>query len=355
MAKAINTPFDQLLLPLLSATSADEVDKYKEKLRAELDPMLRQIIFRQLGFRVDHAAKSNNPDAAELYQQINEKIWTHFESLRTNSRETPIEDARSYVARIAYNSCHDYLRRKKDLRSDFSDRLYYVLKATRSFALWKTDDGEQLCGFSEWKNQKVSFLKKRWVSHYKANPKASLQKVLSDIDPGSLSLHELVSRVFGAIRAPLKFGELVDICSNLLQVGGASTIRLYELIEEHLTDSNVDLIAQYENRQSVLHFISQSKSLPVEQRQALFLSLKYAPKRSFLWSLEMLKILTFDQIDELLALPAGLLERIWNDLPEMDDSDVGRFLGKKPEQIRKLRFMARQRLRALEPLVINKI
>ena len=141
---------DSLLLPYLHTTDESERQEHLDELLVVYAaPVVRHILRLKLGFRVNPLGiNPYNQDAENLYQETIAKI---IEFLRTPDTvaKTQIENFEQYVARVATNACHDYVRAKSPARTRLKYSLRELLSRRSEFALRKYDDG-LLCGLAAW-------------------------------------------------------------------------------------------------------------------------------------------------------------------------------------------------------------
>src|SRR5260370_37421493 len=133
---------DQILLPYLRETNeSDKQAHLDELLLLYASPVVRFALHHHLGFNVIPTRRSpHNPDVEDLYHEILTKIVEFLRELDQHSGETNIHSFRRYVARLATNSCHDYLRRKSPARARLKDNLRDLLNRNPDFELWKLGD-----------------------------------------------------------------------------------------------------------------------------------------------------------------------------------------------------------------------
>src|ERR1700730_10327366 len=105
---------DAVLLPYLQAPDETAREKYLDELLLfHAGPVVRHRLRRKLGFDVSQTGTNrNNQDAEDLYQEIMTKTLEALSDLRTTSPGIEIDNFRQYVARIAINTCNDFLREK---------------------------------------------------------------------------------------------------------------------------------------------------------------------------------------------------------------------------------------------------
>src|SRR3954467_14459347 len=110
---------DNLLIPYLSANSEAEARHHLDDLLTlHAAQTIRQILRRRLGFYVSSTGvNEHNQDAEDLYQEAMTKIVQVLHDLKASTNKTDIENFEHYVARIASNTCIDFLRAKSPART----------------------------------------------------------------------------------------------------------------------------------------------------------------------------------------------------------------------------------------------
>src|SRR6266849_6005166 len=98
---------DQLLLAYLQASDESERQQLLDELLVlYAAPVVRQVLWRKLGLRVNaFGVNPYNQDAEDLYQETIAKV---VEFLRKPEAVAKTQSFEQYVARLATNSCHDY-------------------------------------------------------------------------------------------------------------------------------------------------------------------------------------------------------------------------------------------------------
>jgi hypothetical protein len=101
------------------------------------------------------------------------------------------------------------LRQKYPQRWSLRDRLRYLLNHQAGLALWETADGEWLCGFAAWRDQKKAVAPD--VSGL-SDPRAFGKNVQR------MKLADLVTAIFNDVGSPVELDGLVNVVAELLDV-----------------------------------------------------------------------------------------------------------------------------------------
>src|SRR5262249_494335 len=120
---------DSVLVSFLRSTDESE----RERLLVELisvyaAPLIRSIVRRRLGLRVNpSSAGSSHPEAEDIYREIVKNLLQRLTDLHSKGDQDRISNFRQYVARVAENTCHNYLRAKTPARYHLKDTLRKLL------------------------------------------------------------------------------------------------------------------------------------------------------------------------------------------------------------------------------------
>src|SRR6266404_7696192 len=141
---------DEVLLPYLQATSeAEKQQCLDELLLVQASPVVRNTLRERLSFHVSlTGVTSRDQEAEDLYHEILAKIVELLRELDNTENRSNIQSFRRYVARLATNACHDFLRRKSPARARLKNSLRDLLSRHPDFALWKSDE-DWFAGFAQ--------------------------------------------------------------------------------------------------------------------------------------------------------------------------------------------------------------
>ena len=339
-------PIDDLLLPFLQATGEQESQHHLEiLLTGSAEPMLRSIVRQRLQPSPGAAADVEAAQGVEdVCSEILVQLLTRLRELKASPHQKSISNFRAYVAVVAYNACHEYIRRKYPRRYALRNRLRYLLTHDQAFALWESD-GEHQCGFSEWANKKPGREGGRKLRQLREDSRTFEQSAMSGRDLGRMNLADVVGAVFQSIGDSVELDQLVSAIAEWM---GIIEERLEPQSDRGETDRGpVDTrpgaAVEVEQRIYVRHLWSEICQLPPRQRAALLLNLKDGNGNDCIALFPLSGIATPRDIAALLEIPAEQFAELWNELP-LDDATIARRLGITRQQVINLRKSARERL-----------
>lgn len=290
--------------------------------------------------------RNNQQDAEDVYNDALLSLLSRLQARRRNSEEKPITNFRSYVAAIAYNTCHEYLREKYPARHALKNRLRYLLTHDREFALWEVER-EWFCGLAAWQAGGRSPAAMDKVQALRDNRQAIDSPSVSADETDRNNLTSLVKAIFENLRGPVEIDDLVNLVADFCGVKDRM-LALEEdenqsvSLSEQLPDSRADFASELEQRSYLKKLWSEIGELPDRQRAALLLNLKDS-QGSGISLFQMTGIATIIQIAETLSVSPEELARLWNELP-LDDLAIASRLSVTRQQVINLRKSARERL-----------
>jgi RNA polymerase sigma factor (sigma-70 family) len=234
-----------------------------------------------------------------------------------------IADLPGYAAITAHHACDEYFRRKFPQRHRLKNRLRYLLKPERQFALWASPSGVWLCGYSRWQT-----LPPVPVPAVAANPSPEAQ----------------LRQIFDAAQGPVPFEALIDAVARLWGVADTQV----PLEDHHALITPRD---ERDQRASLQQVWQEIRQLPVPQRLALLLNLRSADQWCPLRLLPATGIASIRDIAATLEMAAEELAALWNKLP-LDDNLIAHRLQITRQQVINLRKSARKRLERRTTVVI---
>src|SRR5215813_15445639 len=146
---------DSTLLAFLRTTDADERERLLSKLILEhAAPSVRQVLAYRLRFYIGKGGRSPaNPDAEDLYHDVIAKLVKILNEFHVRRENVDIKDFRQYATRVAVNACNDYLRSKYPSRTRLKDQVRDTLERHADFDIWRSEQGEMVCGFAVWRSE----------------------------------------------------------------------------------------------------------------------------------------------------------------------------------------------------------
>jgi RNA polymerase sigma factor (sigma-70 family) len=337
-AAATTEQANALLEAYFQARTEPQVHRLlNELLSKHASSIIKQVLHRRLHFYLDGRNCSAVPDAEDLYSDVIAELIRRFGELRSHRESVVVRDFRSYVAGVANNSCHDYLRRKYPLRTSLKNKLRYLLSKKPEFAFWETDDGEWLCGLAEWRERE-------WDLRNINVP--SVESLMSgECTPTAAAL---LVKIFRRTGAPLELEHLVTLVAQIsgikdqlappLEVDGATAAEVC-----NQTDASVREDTQIENKFLLQQVWSEISQLPPAQRAALIFSLRDRQGGDIISIILETRIATITQVAETLNMRPDQFLRLWDSMP-LDDQTIAAQLGLTRRQVIKLRWSARKTL-----------
>ena len=245
---------------------------------------------------------------------------------RLSQRPAPaIENFPGYLAGIAFNSVHDYHRRRHPERHKLKNRVRYALNSDGRFALWDGGPGGWLASLERYRH--------------------GAPLTVPEVSTGPLV--EVLVRVLADAKAPVGFEALVD---RLAKVYG---IQDQQVALPEQGAPSPEFTAGWTNHITKLWALL--RELPVPQRVALLLNLRSSEDGdSPIVLFVSFGIASLDQLAALLEMQPLELARLWNRLP-LSDQELAERLQLSRQQIINLRMSARKRLARNLPEVIKEL
>ncbi len=208
---------DQLLLPYLQATDESERQEHLDELLVVYAaPVVRHILRLKLGFRVNpFGVNPHNQDAEDLYQETIANIIEFLRNLHTPAK-TDVENFEQYVARVATNACHDYVRAKSPGRTRLKYSLRELLSRRPEFTLWKSED-VFLCGLAAWAEE-LQPISSRRLAEIEDELEIFRTTRFGREDIRQVSLAKVIAELLDWARGPMDLDGLVNITAVLLDV-----------------------------------------------------------------------------------------------------------------------------------------
>src|SRR5262249_55206948 len=143
------------LVAFLQTTEAGARERLLNKLILEqAAPSVKQVLQYRLRFYIAIGrGLPTNPDAEDLYQDIIAKLVKILNEAHMRGDDAGIKDFRQYAARVAVNACNDYLRSKYPSRARLKDKIRDTLERHPGFDVWRSGQGELVCGFAAWRDE----------------------------------------------------------------------------------------------------------------------------------------------------------------------------------------------------------
>jgi len=331
--------FDRLLEPLLSETNDEKADELLLQLiTVHAGPVIKGVIRYKL--RLTRYRTTEHVDADDISQDVILQLLAQLQRFRKLPAENPITDVRGMAAIIAHRTCSRWLRRQFPERHALKNRLHYLLTRQRGFALWQDENGKQVAGFALWQNQRV--IQARALLEGDA-----LAEQIRMLKSGSQhDLAEAVATIFNQVRGPIEFDELVGTLATLMGISEQPIESLAEAEDAlaFIADAaNPNPAWQIEKRIFLQRLWEELQQLPLNQRAALLLNLKYANGFGCITLFPATGIATVRELAESLGMTANAFAQLWNDLP-FEDARIAELIGLSRQQVINARKAGRERL-----------
>lgn len=255
---------------------------------------------------------------------------------------TPLHDLAGFTRVVVRNLLNEHLRECYPQRYQLQGRVTFVLKSPDPetgacrFALWKVEcpprasitrvlrgvtgkptapnqKWERIGGFARWCGQRPAHTRE-WLEL--RNQPALFRSSFSDLDPASTPLRTVLDALFGFVRTPVEFQDLVTCLAQILGVvepppaeidadSGAEAHPGRELPSRDPTPEMV-LVA----RRSLQTVWSLIRAMPPHHAAALLLT----PLGSNGWVIDVFPetgIATFSEIAQVIGVPAPRLAAFW--------------------------------------------
>lgn len=321
-------PPEELFRLYLAAADEDEADRRLGQILGDVaTPLARRIV---------RSVVRESAAFADAEDIVADTLMDLLRRLRDARRDAsrPINDLRRYVVTCAYNRCHERLRERYPARNRLRNQLRYLCNHDGSLALWRSTQGEMVCGFGEWTGREAG------------GESLDAIRLAARSDPAAENRAQVAALVPAVLRemgAPVGLDALTAAIARMI---GVEQQRTEVALTELEASGDMDAHAALEERISLRQLWDDVRKLAWKQRVALLLNLRDAHGRECLSLLPLTRTATIAQIAEAVGIPAGHFAMLWNDLP-LTDAAIGKLLDATPRQVIKLRNLARERLRRM--------
>jgi DNA-directed RNA polymerase specialized sigma24 family protein len=322
---------DPVLAPYLEAPDEEHARRcLGDLLEREASPLALEVIR-------SHLRGHERSDLEDVHGGVLLRLAAHLRSLRArDASETPIRDFEGYVAVIAHNACHGFLRERAPQRARLRSRTRYVLTRDPRLALWEGRARDWVCGRAPARGGPAH--------PASASGLAELGRRLAP-----LPFPDLVCAILDGLAGPARFDDLVEALAGILGISdeGPSS-RAGD--EEHDAPAPPEVADPAPPADVVLHqraFLArlwaEVRELPPRQRAALLLNLRDAEGRGMIGLFPVTGAASVADLARALDMPEARLRELWDELPR-DDEWIAAFLGATRRQVINLRKCARERL-----------
>ena len=195
-------------LPIVSAAEGPEAERLLARLISEeAEPIIRGVVRGKLREARAGGERHQGQDVEDVCGEAVVRLLARLRELKRDPAAEPVGDFRGYVAVIAYNACHGYLRRKYPQRWRLKNRLRYLLTHHEGLALWE-EGGKWFCGHAGWRGRKerARVAELGGQTHFQRLGAAARSQPAGMID--------LLRSVFDLAGAPVEIDELVGVVAD---------------------------------------------------------------------------------------------------------------------------------------------
>lgn len=339
---------DERLHPLVNAEGDQYEALLEEVVTKHAMPLIKRIIGSKLrGYPQSQFNLSGGAEIDDLCQESVVNLISYLDSWKHESREQAIRGLDEFVAKIALNVYNSHLRQKYPLRHSLKRRILYQLKTSAEFELWK-EGNDKIAGFVSWQSTSQARYQNQHLADLRWDVREFVAERLSGQSPNNLPLNDLIRHLFNWIRQPFEIDLLVDVIARLLGVSDKPKNDDEEVVESNCgkgksPEQKPPEISQIEQREDLRRIWKIILLLPVQQRKALLLNLKYRGGEGIVNALPLCEIASPEKIAQALEMKSDELEMLWDKLPLLD-AQIGEMLGIEPQEVINLRKSARERL-----------
>ena len=321
---------DPVLLPFLQAADDESARRdLGELLEREASPLAWDVIR-------GHLRGSAKADLDDVHAGVLLRLAAHLRALRVRgATEAPIRAFASYVAVIAHNACHAFLREKSPQRARLRSRTRYVLTRDPRLALWEGPSREWLCASAARRDR-------AW------DPGSS--RHLADVSGrmAPIAFPDLVQTLVANLPGPARFDDLVDALAAILGISDDPPPSPREADGDappprEVVDPAPSAEQAIHQRTFLARLWTEIRELPPRQRAALLLNLRDADGRGMIGLFPITEVASVAELAQALDLSESRLRELWDTLPR-DDEWIAGSLGVTRRQVINLRKCARERL-----------
>lgn len=368
------------MLPFLDAADGDAARaRLGELLVDHASPLILQIVRRQLLSGGGAAARTREQDAEDLHGtlmlRLTAQLWELWREARdepghaAEESAAPMASFASYVARAAFNACHEWLRQRAPRRARLQSRVRYVLTHDPRVMMREAADRDWWCGARDASDPFDGDDARRVdipLDSLRATADEQAAAVRREIgDPAVMprAFAAFVHAVLAALGRPCRFATLVAAIGACLGEedvpaagdGGGGSARdagagrgqdagdAPPSAVERLRDQRPAILDVLTHREHLERLWAEILDLPPRQRAALLLNLRDDEGRGMIELWPQTGVAAMAEVARALDLTEAALRELWPTLPR-DDQWIAERLGVTRRQVINLRKCARERL-----------
>jgi hypothetical protein len=364
---------DPLVQPFLDA--ADDEDaraRLGDLLVGHASPLIRQIVGRQLLSGGGAAARAREQDAEDLHGALMVRLTAQLWAIRREEREggaaegeaeasAPIASFANYVARAAFNACHEWLRQRAPRRARLQSRVRYVLTHDPRLMTREAADRDWWCGTRgtarDGTARDGADIPLAVVKEAADEQAAAVRRDVGDPAVAPRAFAAFVYGVVAALDGSCRFATLVAAIAACLgeedvqapsgarEAGAGRAGREDDLPSEveRLRDQRPAILDVLTHRAHLERLWGEIRELPPRQRAALLLNLRDDEGRGMIELWPQTGVAPMAELARALDLTEAALRELWPTLPR-DDQWIAERLGVTRRQVINLRKCARERL-----------
>lgn len=336
---------DPVLLTFYLADDESYHAHFDDLCLARIYPIVKMICSSSMNKQVLQRAGLESEDVQqEVAYRLGRVVYTRKET----GAGKPIEDFDAYCSTVTRNYLKNLSLSTKPFRRRLRDEVLCIFDTLVKFARWKTDDKNQVGGFSTWKGQQ------RYVSRLNTN---SIVRDIEDIlekkkhpiqDAARLEVREILENIFTITEHPVTVKEIHR------QIGLIKEADKFEPTELVFDEANTNLSQDFDEGLTFDALLQDSnflrplweeiKNLSRAQATALLLHMRdHTGRRSGMYLFEYTNVAKISEIADLLRMGFEEIERI-ADGDALDNPEIALLLALTPLQVSNLRISARRKL-----------
>ena len=137
-----------MLLAFLHAADAADAD---ERLSLLIEREVRPLVTRVLRQKAGGTAVATPADVEDMAATCAASVLERLTDLRAGRDVEPIASLSAYVAVVAYNGWHRFMRELFPVRARLKNRFRYLCGHHPALALWTDAAGALVCGLASWR------------------------------------------------------------------------------------------------------------------------------------------------------------------------------------------------------------
>jgi RNA polymerase sigma factor (sigma-70 family) len=366
------TDQDSLVLPFLDA--ADEEDaraRLGDLLIGQASPLILQIVWRQLLSGGGAAARVREQDVEDLHGALMLRLTAQLWALRGEEGDgaAPIASFAGYVARAAFNACHEWLRQRAPRRARLQSRVRYVLTHDPRLMMREAAGRDWWCGTRDTSDpptdaahaaDRAGDVPLATVREAAEEQAAVVRREAGEPAVSPRAFAQFVHATVAALEGQCRFATLVAAIGACLgeedvpSAGGGGHARQpgrgqdgaeddLPSEAERLRDQRPAIVDVLTHRDHLERLWEEIRELPPRQRAALLLNLRDDEGRGMIELWPQTGVAPLAELAVALDLTEAALRELWPTLPR-DDQWIAERLGVTRRQVINLRKCARERL-----------